>query len=81
MRRMTLDEIHAALSALARDCGVEEITITARPSGADGRLRVIGACGVGGWARDRRPRARAWSPDGGDQDLIDRVLARGEHQP
>lgn len=72
---MTLDEIREALSALARESGVDEITLTVNTAQA-------GDLGAGrgddyGWAT---PRHGSWEPDGGDQDPIDRVLRRGEYQ-
>ena len=76
MRRWTLDEIREALLALARDSGVDEIALTVNTE----RAGDLGA-GRGddyGWAT---PRHGTWVSDGGDQDPIDRVLARGEYQP
>ena len=82
MKRWTLDEIREALSALARDSGVDEIRLFVR---ADGRSEVRAGRAARGYSAERwgtaARRGGAWEAEDGDQDPIDRVLGRGEYQP
>lgn len=86
MKRWTLDELREALSALARESGVDAITLTGHASGDEEHVEVVEVLRTAshphvGWAIQRPAESARWEPEAGNQDLIDRVLGRGEYQP